>query len=74
MLHERQVSHGDVYAHNIMVSKEDACGRMPLLFGDFGAASDVSCLSESQRLGMEAIEVRALGVFVGRSVDSCLRA
>ncbi|MGL5666753.1 MAG: protein kinase, partial [Shewanella sp.] len=58
-MHAKQVSHGDVYAHNMMINPE-----MDLLFGDFGAASNLSHLSESKRLAMQAIEVRALGCLI----------
>ena len=58
-MHAKQVSHGDVYAHNIMVNQQ-----MNLLFGDFGAASNLRNLSTVERLAMEAIEVRALGCLI----------
>ena len=58
-MHTKQVSHGDVYAHNIMVNQQ-----MNLLFGDFGAASNLRNLSTVERLAMEAIEVRALGCLI----------
>ncbi|MFB0981357.1 MAG: leucine-rich repeat-containing protein kinase family protein [Alteromonadaceae bacterium] len=55
-LHENNVSHGDIYAHNTMVDKD-----ANMLFGDFGAASDLNALSERQQIAMQAIEVRAFG-------------
>jgi len=55
-LHEKNVSHGDIYAHNTMVDKE-----ANMLFGDFGAASDLNVLPERQQIAMQAIEVRAFG-------------
>ena len=55
-MHGKQVSHGDVYAHNMMVNQQ-----MALLFGDFGAASNLAKLPTSERDAMQAIEVRALG-------------
>nr|WP_301542007.1 leucine-rich repeat-containing protein kinase family protein [Shewanella sp. KJ2020] len=58
-MHAKQISHGDVYAHNIMVD-----AKMNLLFGDFGAASNLRHLSQTERLAMEAIEVRALGCLI----------
>ncbi|MGL5407584.1 MAG: leucine-rich repeat-containing protein kinase family protein [Shewanella sp.] len=58
-LHRQQISHGDVYAHNMMVNQQ-----MDVLFGDFGAASDLRHLSSSERLGIEKLEVRALGCVI----------
>ena len=55
-LHDHKVSHGDIYAHNTMIDSD-----ANMLFGDFGAATDLSHLSVEQAELMEAIEVRALG-------------
>ena len=55
-LHENGISHGDVYAHNTMIDEQ---GRV--LFGDFGAATNLSFLEQEQRDAMERIEVRAFG-------------
>lgn len=55
-LHQNGVSHGDVYAHNTMIDDSAA-----VLFGDFGAASNLSLLPAAQQHAMEAIEVRAFG-------------
>ncbi len=55
-LHQNKVSHGDIYAHNTMIDIE---GNM--LFGDFGAATDLSLLSSRQANMMQSIEVRAFG-------------
>ena len=53
-LHTNGVSHGDVYAHNIMINEQN-----DVLFGDFGAATNLLSLSNNQRGAMERIEVRA---------------
>ncbi len=53
-LHLKGVSHGDVYAHNTMIDD-----KASILFGDFGAASDLSSLPDLQKEAMEAIEIRA---------------
>ncbi len=53
-LHKNGVSHGDVYAHNIMIDDQAS-----VLFGDFGAASNLSLLPQMQREAMESVEVRA---------------
>jgi len=54
-LHARDLSHGDLYAHNILV---DDSGHA--LLGDFGAASFLSDLPARQRHAMIDIEHRAL--------------
>jgi hypothetical protein len=58
-MHQQQVSHGDIYAHNIMVDDE-----FKVLFGDFGAASNLANLPPQQRLKMHKVEVRALGCLI----------
>ena len=55
-LHDKCISHGDVYAHNTMINDQ-----ADMLFGDFGAATNLMSLPESQRSAMERIEVRAFG-------------
>ena len=55
-LHENRISHGDVYAHNTMINDQ-----ADMLFGDFGAATNLISLPKSQRAAMERIEVRAFG-------------
>ncbi|WMS92218.1 leucine-rich repeat-containing protein kinase family protein [Pseudoalteromonas sp. HL-AS1] len=58
-LHVRKVSHGDVYAHNTMINKD-----ADVLFGDFGAATNLAMLSDYQQKQIELIEVRALGCLI----------
>lgn len=55
-LHKNNISHGDVYAHNTMIND-----KADVLFGDFGAATDLSLLPSLQKAAMERIEVRAFG-------------
>jgi serine/threonine protein kinase len=55
-LHENEVSHGDIYAHNIMLNQFDQ-----VLFGDFGAATCFSGLAAHLKQGLITIEMRALG-------------
>ncbi len=55
-LHHRGLSHGDLYAHNILV---DHAGHA--LLGDFGAASCLTDLRLHQRETMLEVEHRALG-------------
>jgi hypothetical protein len=65
-LHENNVSHGDIYAHNTMIDEE-----ANMLFGDFGAASDLNVLPESQQIAMQAIEVRAFGCLIDDLLPLC---
>ncbi|ETX11236.1 serine/threonine protein kinase [Marinomonas ushuaiensis DSM 15871] len=62
----RKVSHGDLYAHNVLISEEGH-----VLFGDFGAASKYENLSVEQQQGIEKIEQRALGFFIGDMLSLC---
>lgn len=55
-LHQNGVSHGDIYAHNTMIDD-----KASVLFGDFGAASNLTILPDRQQIAMESIEVRAFG-------------
>lgn len=54
-LHQRGISHGDLYAHNILVNDNS-----DVLFGDFGAASLLSELPAAQQQAIKTIERRAL--------------
>ncbi|GIU19725.1 MULTISPECIES: leucine-rich repeat-containing protein kinase family protein [unclassified Shewanella] len=67
-LHQNQVSHGDIYAHNTMFNR-----NAEILFGDFGAATNLSQLPLLQREAMEAIEVRALGCLIEDLAEHCLQ-
>jgi len=58
-LRTRNICHGDLYAHNILV---DETGE--ILLGDFGAASHYAALNPAQAKALEAIEVRAFGCFL----------
>ncbi len=55
-IHRQAVSHGDIYAHNMMVNSDRT-----ILFGDFGAATHLASLSAQQKQSMQCIEVRAFG-------------
>jgi hypothetical protein len=65
-LHDRGISHGDLYAHNILV---DRSGK-PVL-SDFGAASLYEPRSELG-LKLEQLEVRAFGCLLEDLLDRCL--
>lgn len=55
-LHERNISHGDLYAHNILIDQEANS-----LLGDFGAASIYDGMMIKYSAALERIEVRAFG-------------
>ncbi|QIR16113.1 leucine-rich repeat-containing protein kinase family protein [Shewanella aestuarii] len=55
-MHQQHISHGDIYAHNIMVNQQN-----DVLFGDFGAASNLARLNAFQQQMIAQIEVRAFG-------------
>lgn len=54
-LHSRGISHGDLYAHNILINDSADC-----LLGDFGAASFYD-LQAKNAGNIERVEVRAFG-------------
>jgi hypothetical protein len=58
-MHDQKVSHGDIYAHNTMIDSESK-----ILFGDFGAATNLETLNPDQKQKMQRIEVRAFGCFM----------
>ena len=66
-LHDHQVSHGDIYAHNTMYN-----GSADILFGDFGAATNLTTLPLLQREAMQSIEVRAFGCLIEDLLEHCL--
>ena len=55
-MHQQGVSHGDVYAHNTMFDSQNN-----ILFGDFGAATNLDTLSFDNREKVQLIEMRAFG-------------
>lgn len=58
-LHENGISHGDLYAHNTMINNHDS-----MLFGDFGASSNLNALPQLQKEAVESIEIRAFACFL----------
>lgn len=68
-LESKQVCHGDLYAHNVLISDEGH-----ILFGDFGAASKYDHLPEDQQEAIRRIERRALKHFVEDMLSLCPEA
>ena len=58
-LHANNVSHGDIYAHNTMINEQ-----YDVLFGDFGAATNLNMLTQEEKKRIELIEVRAFGCLI----------
>ena len=65
-LHQRGITHGDLYAHNILC---DAQGNG--LLGDFGAASFFAPDASETAAALQRIEVRAFGVLLGELLARC---
>ena len=59
-LHEHNITHGDLYAHNILINEDKHC-----FLGDFGAAS----FYENENL--EKIEVRAFACLIDDLLQYC---
>lgn len=55
-LHRRNISHGDIYAHNVLWREDGAC-----YLGDFGAATLYDSAEKELALALQGIEVRAFG-------------
>jgi len=62
-LHERGLMHGDLYAHNILIEREEH----HVYFGDFGAAS----FYNKDNTLYEKIEVRAFGCLIEDMLAFC---
>ncbi|MCE4554591.1 leucine-rich repeat-containing protein kinase family protein [Roseateles cellulosilyticus] len=65
-LHARGLTHGDLYAHNIL---HDGHGDARL--GDFGAASFLEAVPPRQAALLRAMDVRALGCLLEELVACC---
>ncbi|WP_033093751.1 leucine-rich repeat-containing protein kinase family protein [Colwellia psychrerythraea] len=65
-LHNNQVCHGDLYAHNTLF---DSQGN--IIFGDFGAATSYQMLTPTQQEKVKNIESRALKYFIDDLLSIC---
>jgi serine/threonine protein kinase len=65
-LHNNQVCHGDLYAHNTLFDQE-----ANIIFGDFGAASMYHMLTDNQQRHIQRIERRALSYFIQDLLSVC---
>ena len=59
-LHEKNLMHGDLYAHNILINEDNHC-----YLGDFGASSFYD------NKAYEKIEVRAFGCLIDDLLSIC---
>ncbi len=66
-MHKQKISHGDLYAHNILIN-EDA----NVLLGDFGAASHFNHLPVHQQSDLLIIERRGLGHLLEDLLGICM--
>jgi tRNA A-37 threonylcarbamoyl transferase component Bud32 len=66
-LHENQVSHGDLYAHNILFDQQ-----ANIIFGDFGAATMHHMLIDLQQVKIKQIEQRALSYLIHDLLGVCV--
>jgi len=65
-LHAQGVTHGDLYAHNILCAPQGEA-----LLGDFGAASFFSPTNTNWAKGVQRLEVRAFGYLLQELLQRC---
>ena len=66
-LHDNQVCHGDLYAHNTLFDVD-----ANIIFGDFGAATMYHMLTDIQQAQVKQIEHRALLHFIDDLLRVCV--
>lgn len=66
-LHNQGITHGDLYAHNILVNTQGES-----LLGDFGAASLYPSSIPGIAPSLECVEVRAFGCLLEDLLDRCV--
>jgi hypothetical protein len=66
---EKGISHGDLYAHNILVANQTSDTKT--LFTDFGAASNYASLPKTQASDLQSVEIRAFGCLVDDLLGCC---
>ncbi|KXO12958.1 serine/threonine protein kinase [Moritella sp. JT01] len=67
-LHDNQVCHGDLYAHNTLFDVD-----ANIIFGDFGAATMYHMLTDTQQAQVKQIEHRALLHFIDDLLSVCIK-
>lgn len=65
-LHARGLTHGDLYAHNILHD-----GQGQALLGDFGAASFLAPVTTAQAARLQSLDVRAFGYLLEELLQRC---
>ncbi|PHR87512.1 MAG: protein kinase [Moritella sp.] len=68
-LHDNQVCHGDLYAHNTLFDVD-----ANIIFGDFGAATMYHMLTDTQQAQVKQIEHRAFVHFIDDLLTVCVEA
>ena len=63
----KNICHGDLYAHNILISPD-----ADILLTDFGAASSYASLPDMQSHAIQKFEVRAVGCLLEDLLDHCV--
>ncbi|MEO6117945.1 MAG: leucine-rich repeat-containing protein kinase family protein [Methylotenera sp.] len=65
-LHSKGMTHGDLYAHNILWNEQSDC-----LLGDFGAASFIPLHNLQLATGVQRVEVRAFAYLLEELLARC---